>query len=302
MKLRKIVTSIALMAAMIGAQGASARETINAKGAVTVETHEVKNFHSITNKSVGKVIYSEGDASRVKISGPRNVIPYIEVVCNDGKLVIRHKKNVNIRLNGKRLEIFVTGKGVKTYGVAGSGDIIVPEAISGDELSFGISGSGDIEVRGVVKAGRVNAGISGSGDIEMRSVDASDVKCGITGSGDIEIEMLRGDVLDCGIMGSGDIKVDAHVKSVSAGITGSGDVVLIGTANTAKYGVSESGDIKASNMVASDVEAGANGSGDIFCHATNRLAATSTATGNVVYKGNPSKVTAGRNVKKDKRK
>ena len=264
MKLRKIVTSIALMAAMIGAQGASARETINAKGAVTVETREVKNFHSITNKSVGKVIYSEGDASQVKVSGPKNVIPYIEVVCNKGKLEIRHKNDVNIRLNGKRLEIFVTGKGVKTYGVEGSGDIIVPEAISGDELSFGISGSGDIEVRGVVKAGRVNAGITGSGDIEMRSVDASDVKCGITGSGDIEIEMLRGHVLDCGITGSGDIK--------------------------------------ASNMVASDVEAGANGSGDIYCHATNRLAATSTATGTVAYKGNPSKVTAGRNVKKDKRK
>lgn len=301
MKLRKIVTSIALMAAMIGAQGASARETINAKGAVTVETREVKNFHSITNKSVGKVIYSEGDASQVKISGPKNVIPYIEVACNDGKLVIRHKKNVDIRLNGKHLEIFVTGKGVKNFGIEGSGDIIVPEAISGDELSFGISGAGDIEVRGEVKAKRVNLGIAGAGDIEMKSMDVNDVKCGISGAGDIEIGMLRGDVLDCGITGAGDIKVNAHVKNVSAGVTGAGDIVLIGTANTAKYGVSGSGDIKASNMVASDVEAGASGSGDIFCHATNRLAATSTATGTVAYKGNPSKLTAGRNVKKIKR-
>lgn len=301
MKLRKIVTSIALMATMIGAQGASARETINAKGAVTVETREVKNFHSITNKSVGKVIYSEGDASQVKVSGPKNVIPYIEVVCNDGKLVIRHKKNVNIRLNGKRLEITVTGKGVKNFGIEGSGDIIVPEAISGDELSFGISGAGDIEVRGEVKAKRVNLGIAGAGDIEMKSMDVNDVKCGISGAGDIEIGMLRGDVLDCGITGAGDIKVNAHVKNVSAGVTGAGDIVLIGTANTAKYGVSGSGDIKASNMVASDVEAGASGSGDIFCHATNRLAATSTAIGTVAYKGNPSKLTTGRNVKKIKR-
>ena len=297
MKKRLLTTVIAIVAILFGAAEANARKTINAKGAVTVRTETVANFESLINKSVGKVIYEEGDKPSVKISGPNNVVPYIEVRCKDGKLEIRHKDNTQIRMNGKRLEIVVVGKKVQNFGTEGPGDIDILQSLSGDKFSFGVSGSGDIDMKGTLKAKEVNLGVSGAGSLELNEVEAADVKCGVTGAGDIEIEQLRGETLACGITGAGDIDIIADVKSISAGVTGAGSVTLKGKADVAKFGVSGAGDIEAENMKVGDVEAGVSGSGDIYCHAIRRLAATSTSSGKVVYSGNPTEVAAGRNVK-----
>ena len=158
MKKRLLTTVIAIVAILFGAAEANARKTINAKGAVTVRTETVANFESLINKSVGKVIYEEGDKPSVKISGPNNVVPYIEVRCNGGKLEIRHKDNTQIRMNGKRLEIVVVGKKVQNFGTEGPGDIDILQSLSGDKFSFGVSGSGDIDMKGTLKAKEVNLG------------------------------------------------------------------------------------------------------------------------------------------------
>ena len=297
MKIKQITSVIAAMAIIFGSAEANARVTINAKGKVTTRTEMVKNFDSLINKSVGNITYEEGESPRVKIVGPYNVVPYIEVKCTDGKLEIGHKDNANIRMNGKRLDIIVVGKKVKDFGIEGSGDIIIAQGLSGDKFLLGVSGSGDIEIKGALKASEVNIGIAGAGSVELKLVEATDVKCGISGAGDIEIEQMRGETLACGVTGAGDITAKADVKTVSAGVTGAGTVSLKGKADKAKFGVSGSGDVQAEKMEVSDVEAGVSGSGDIFCYATQRLAATSTATGKVVYSGNPTNIKAGPNVK-----
>ena len=81
MKKSIITTVIAIVAILFGAAEANARKTINAKGAVTVRTETVANFESLINKSVGKVIYEEGDKPSVKISGRESISGVIASAC-----------------------------------------------------------------------------------------------------------------------------------------------------------------------------------------------------------------------------
>ena len=187
MKKSILTTVIAVVAILFGAAEANARKTINAKGAVTVRTETVANFESLINKSVGKVIYEEGDKPSVKISGPNNVVPYIEVRCNGGKLEIRHKDNTQIRLNGKRLEIVVVGKKVQNFGTEGPGDIDIIADVK--TVSAGVTGAGSVTLKG--KADVAKFGVSGAGDIEAEKMKVGDVEAGVSGSGDIYCHAIR---------------------------------------------------------------------------------------------------------------
>jgi len=113
----------------------------------------------------------------------------------------------------------------------------------------------------------------------------------IQGSGDIRIEDLSGPSFVASISGSGDLRLErAKLGRLEASIAGSGDVWLSGQADSARYAIAGSGDLHAGDLAGKDVSVSISGSGDALVQATASLDASIAGSGDIRYRGNPTRV------------
>lgn len=114
----------------------------------------------------------------------------------------------------------------------------------------------------------------------------------LSGSGDVvsKTTLKSSDSFRASIAGSGDVTLTIEAENVKASISGSGDMNLDGSAKTLDVSVSGSGDINAYDLEADNVEAQVSGSADLQVTAKEMLRARVSGSGDITYKGNPSKV------------
>ena len=114
----------------------------------------------------------------------------------------------------------------------------------------------------------------------------------IQGSGDVSSEdEFETEELAVEILGSGDLKIEARASSLQATIAGSGDMTISGSCELFSSEIRGSGDIDAGGLKCVQAKADILGSGDIELHVTEALEANVTGSGNISYKGSPSKLT-----------
>lgn len=94
------------------------------------------------------------------------------------------------------------------------------------------------------------------------------------------------------LTGSGNIAVDGiSTDSLEVSLPGSGTLTGSGTAKQLDVTVSGSGAVQFTRLVADDVHAVVSGSGAIFINATNKLDASVSGSGAIIYIGSPQNVT-----------
>jgi hypothetical protein len=94
----------------------------------------------------------------------------------------------------------------------------------------------------------------------------------VRGSSDVDVAGLAGDRFSIEITGSGDAHATGKVGTVTARISGSGDLHL-------------------ADLEAREANAEISGSGDIEVWATEALGASVSGSGDVTYKGDPTRIT-----------
>ena len=112
----------------------------------------------------------------------------------------------------------------------------------------------------------------------------------LSGSGDIVgKKTIKTDNFKTAMSGSGDITISVQANSVDASMSGSGDITLSGSTNDFEATISGSGDIKAYDLEADNVDATVSGSADIKVTANKVLKARVSGSGDIEYRGNPTK-------------
>lgn len=236
-----------LMAIMVLFSMTACAQITGSKNYITKKVN-IGAFQGIKLMGSPDVIYTQREgAPSVEIYGSDNIVPLIETYVEEGYLIIKYKKNTQIRNSGK-LEVRVTAPAINQLSVSGSGDVKLTNGITTPkDLSISIAGSGDIE-GGKIKCNNLSVKISGSGDINLTGIDAGRAEVRIAGSGNIDVA---------------------------------------GNCTDLEYSVSGSGDINGANLKARNVAAHISGSGDIKCHATESLKGGVSGSGAVGYKGSP---------------
>ncbi len=113
----------------------------------------------------------------------------------------------------------------------------------------------------------------------------------LSGSGDIVGKTtLKADNFKTAMSGSGDITLDIEAHTIDAKMSGSGDITLSGNTTNFEATISGSGDIRAYDLEADHVDATVSGSADIKVTANKVLKARVSGSGDISYKGNPTKL------------
>ena len=180
---------------------------------------------------------------------------------------------------------------------AGSFDYIL---VSGEEGKITLEGESNLleyivtEVKGdklVIKTEKgVNLRTSWNKTIKV-TVPFRDIsEVSLAGSGDLWTEdTINASDFEASLAGSGDIIIDVEATSVECSVAGSGDLTLKGNTNNLEAKLAGSGDIHAFGLQANHTVVSVAGSGDAEVVSNSSLKARVSGSGDIEYKGNPSK-------------
>ncbi|MEN8789125.1 MAG: head GIN domain-containing protein [Flavobacteriaceae bacterium] len=132
----------------------------------------------------------------------------------------------------------------------------------------------------------------GNGGGILVTVPVKDISSvSLSGSGDVVSKtVIKADNFETRLSGSGDLSLEVEADNVVASLSGSGDVDLSGSAGSFTVKVSGSGDVKAYELSANTVEATISGSADVKVTANEMLYARVSGSGDIQYRGNPTKI------------
>jgi hypothetical protein len=216
----------------------SNQQKVNGSGNVVEEKRVINNYTQVTLSGVGDLFMEQGDSEGITIKAEDNLIQYIRVEVNNGKLLIGVQPGVNINpikpieyhLKIKTIEgLNLTGSGsietpgligrTVTVNLAGSGHIKILKA-DANTINTHLNGSGDVTVGGRIQSQDIT--IDGAGNYHAENLESSSVKINIPGSGSGFVRAL--DKLDVSISGSGSVHYKGDPE-INQNINGAGQVI-----------------------------------------------------------------------------
>ena len=214
-------------------------DDIDGNGILKKETRSISDFKGVDVEGPFNVVLVQGNTFSVEIETDENLLQYIDLKNDNGKIVISEKDGYE--LNSKKgIIVRIQMPTVNQVNVSGSGSVKSETILSNiDAMEINIGGSGNITLE--LKSPKIDVGIGGSGKATLsgttRNLDIS-----IGGSGDCLAEELLSEECVVTIGGSGTARVYAST-SLKGTIGGSGDIFYRGEPKDIKKSISGSGSI-----------------------------------------------------------
>jgi len=235
------------------------------------EIRNLDKFTQIDQGATANVYLRQGSPQKVEVEAKQDVLGNLLTEVSNGKLKISMKTQSGkwIWYNSNSCNIYITAENIDAIDVSGSGNLTVLTPLTGTNLALKVSGSGDLKAE-LALTGDLDLGVSGSGDVSVKG----------------KFRNLKG-----AVSGSGDVELTADVSSRAViDISGSGDIRLSGKAAVLEAGISGSGDLSADQFEADSGKVRISGSGDAQVFVKNDLDASTSGSGDITYKGNPTRV------------
>ena len=169
---------------------------VRGNGVLTTETFDLPTFDHVALVGTGTARITTGLSSFVEVTTDENMLPLLEIIVRDGKLLIRNEDEI------KPSVLLVTIHVASLQGIelAGNPTIEVPD-LSGQSFSIGISGHGTATVSGGIDHLAVN--ISGNGLVRALDLITRETEVEIDGAGDVEVHTTMRLAVNC--RGSGNV-------------------------------------------------------------------------------------------------
>ncbi len=261
---------------------------IEGVGDIVVETREVSDFYGVTNSGSYDVYITQADTFSLKIEAQENLLQVIETYNSGGTLLIKTREFQCIR-SSSPVEIHITMPDIEQLNLTGSGMIYVP-SIEGEEVELALTGSGTLDVDSVY-ASEFTVRHSSSGHMNMNLIQTGIGDIRLSGSGEIDFGQMDAAELQIRHSSSGTIHGGIY-NAVSGDIrlSGSGRLVLDGDCETMGTSHTSSGRLDVLDVISTDVECHASGSGNTYVHADGLLDVTILGSGDVIYAGSPEEI------------
>lgn len=183
---------------------------------------EISDFNQIISTGTFNVVVSKGNEQKVTVTGYSNIIEQLQTEVSSGKWEIELKKG---RYKNANLSINIVIPVLNYAALEGSGELVINNFKSNENLAINLSGSGNIELNMNEGCKNLNLTIEGSGNIysEEQFIDLENLKIQIFGSGNYMGFSNKTNNCNIYIEGSGNCNVYA-TNEIDAKINGSGIV------------------------------------------------------------------------------
>ena len=202
-------------------------------GAVVERDVSVAPFTEINIDGRVRLVYTQGEETKVTIKGNEKDLGKYEVRSRDGELYI-HTKSKLARINGStpRLTAYVTAPQVNEIDVSGACLLEIPQKVKLNG-ALEIDGSGAVNVNiANMEVHALKLDISGAGDVEFKQIKAKDhVDIGVSGAGDVT-GSVQAAVVNVGLSGAGDVSLTVNCDNLISNVSGAGDLTLKGKCRT----------------------------------------------------------------------
>lgn len=237
--MKKLVLLALLATSFVNAQDWYG-EKVKGNGKEVSEKRNTSEYDIISVSGPMDMNLIAGKEGDLTLLGEENLLPYIKTEVEGNTLKIFVEKKINLRpSNNKKLIITVPFDKISKVSLAGSGDVMGKDVITGESFEVRLAGSGNVSME--VNSTNLETAIAGSGDISIKG-KATNLEAKISGSGDIKCENVVSENATASISGSGDIKVNCSKKLVGR-ISGSGDIRYKGKPESVDKKVNGSGEV-----------------------------------------------------------
>lgn len=188
---------------------------------IVKQEYEVSDFTSINLNTVADIVYKqvESDSTYLCIEIDSNLVEYLEVDVNDGRLNIRTREKEAI--DPSRFIIYTNSKTINEINLSGVGNLTVPDKLSAQNLKIFVTGVGDLEFKDL-QSDTLTVRVTGAGDIALKG-NTSYADFMVTGVGRVEADGFEAKNAKCVVSGVGSI--DVHVTdSLRSSVSGVGSI------------------------------------------------------------------------------
>jgi hypothetical protein len=210
---------------------------LQGSGVAKDETRPVEAFHALEAENALQVnlVVTQGAKPSLKISGDDNLVPLVESVVRDGKLILGMKEDTNIRTKLPLLAEVVTDQ-LDQVQASGATNVKVTGGSKVEQFTAEASGAARLSVAGL-QTPKAIATAAGASHIVLAGT-AESLKIDASGAGQVKAEDLKVDDADVSISGASTVDLRAS-KSVTGDVSGAAQLNLHG--RPAKKTVSTSG-------------------------------------------------------------
>jgi len=226
--MKRSAGTLIIASALLFSFTACRQPTIQGEGATKTETRSAGGpFTSIEIDAPvdADIQVVSGSTPSITLDGYANVLPYIKVKIEDGKLKIYTQNEINV-YTSKNIIAHITLPSLTALEIAGSSDTKVSGNVTGNELKVDMAGAGTVKIDSLNVA-LLDVDMAGSSEINILHGNTTTASYDIAGSGDIHAFNLVTTDTEIEVAGSGSAEVNATGK-LNVSIGGSGDVVYKG--------------------------------------------------------------------------
>ena len=236
--MKKIFIAAAALSAIVFVFGCGAE--INLSGVKETRTHAVAdNYTSLRISSAISAVLS-ADADSVKVIADGNVIDYVSVEQQDGKLVlsVKYPSAFGLVQNGFDVRAIVPcSPSLSEVKVSGASSIVADKALEAGELSVRLSGASSFS--GEIIADTAHLVISGASDARLcgRTLSCDIAVSGASSLKGLDGNFLETDVADIDISGASSARFVCN-DTLSGAVSGASSAICGGDSD---WSVSTSG-------------------------------------------------------------
>jgi len=214
-------------------------EQIKGNGNIRSEERTVSSFDEVEVHGALDVYISQGDMKPVRIEGDENLVPYIEIVEEGDRIILRTRDNINLNPT-EEMKVYVTAPQYRSLDVSGASKLTGQTSIDNNQnLLVKVSGASEVTID--VDAPEIKSDISGSSTLNLKgktkeftleTSGASKARCfnllsentfaDVSGAG--EAEVYASVRLDAEVSGAGNLKHKGNAKSIKQEASGAGSV------------------------------------------------------------------------------
>jgi hypothetical protein len=240
LKMKKIIISLTLLTLIVSSCTLD-ELFISGEGAIVTQEITLDDFKGIKSLGSSTVIISKGAVQKVEVTGHANIIERVKRnVTNEVWTIELENGNYRNSNLTYKITLPILNKAI----IEGSGEIIINDFESSENVTLKIMGSGNIETNSNIGCENLNVIIEGSGNLSAKkdflnlnklSVDiygsgsyfgfenkTSECDIYVDGSGDCNI--FASEQLNVKIKGSGDIRYKGQ-PAINSDISGSGKII-----------------------------------------------------------------------------